>query len=60
MLLHGIKIFLYNNIITLGEFSQVVSFLYSYSKNNRNKGGLVIVNIHNQQPKESLWKPGWA
>lgn len=39
MFLHGIKIFLYN-IITLGEFSQAVSFLYSYSKNNRNKRGL--------------------
>lgn len=60
MFLHGIKIFLYNNIITLGEFSQVVSFLYSYSKNNRNKGGFVIVNTHNQWPKESLSKPGRA
>lgn len=61
MFWHGIKILLYNNNITLGEFSQIVFFLYSYSKNNRNKGGLVIVNTHNQWPKEShMWKPGQA
>lgn len=54
------KIFLYI-IITLGEFSQIISFLYSYRENNRNNSGPVIVNTGNQWSKESyVWQPGQA